>query len=86
MRRSKFGKMELVVVLLFIMGWSAGRVPAWADQNYSQQVFFENSLSPATYFYSSGRASAPSTLRLMDGKLPIETSTFVSAPNALELQ
>lgn len=61
-------------------------VPARADQNYSQQVFFENSLSPRDYFYSFGRASAPSTLRLIDGKLPIETNDFISGPNALDLE
>jgi exo beta-1,2-glucooligosaccharide sophorohydrolase (non-reducing end) len=59
---------------------------ARADQNYSQQVFFENSLSPGSYFYSSGTISAPSTLKLIDGKLPVETSNFISGPNALELQ
>ena len=59
---------------------------ARADQNYSQQVFFENSLSQGSYFYSSGTVSAPSTLKLVDGKLPIETEQFVSGPNALELQ
>ncbi len=82
---NKTWTMQIVVIVLIAMGCAAGWTFAWADQNYSQQVFFENSLSPATYFYSSGRASAPSTLRLMNGKLPIETSTFVSAPNALEL-
>ena len=59
---------------------------ARADQNYSQQVFFENSLSPGSYFYSAGTISAPSTLKLIDGKLPVETSNFISGPNALELQ
>jgi len=59
---------------------------ALADQNYSQQVFFENSLSPGSYFYSSGTISAPSMLKLIDGKLPVETSQFISGPNALELQ
>ena len=59
--------------------------PARADQNYSQQVFFDNSLSPDNYFYSSGRASVPSSLKLLDDKLPIETSSFISAPNALVL-
>ena len=59
--------------------------PARADQNYSQQVFFENSLSPQSYFYSSGKASFPSTLELIDDRLPIETSAFISAPNALRL-
>ena len=60
--------------------------PVRADQNYSQQMFFENSLSPDNYFYSEGKASAPSTMTLVAGKLPIETTTFISGPNALELQ
>jgi exo beta-1,2-glucooligosaccharide sophorohydrolase (non-reducing end) len=59
---------------------------AFADQNFSQQVFFENSLSPQSYFYSEGNVSAPSTLTLVDNKIPIETTTFISGPNALDLQ
>ena len=58
---------------------------ASADQNYSQQVFFDNSLSPDNYYYSGGRASYPSQLKLVNDKLPVETSSFVSAPNALAL-
>jgi hypothetical protein len=61
-------------------------VSAVADQNYSQQVFFENSLSPGSYFYSAGKVSAPSTLELVGGKLPVESREFISGPNALELQ
>lgn len=71
---------------LALAGLLAGALCARADQNYSQQVFFENSLSPGYYFYSGGRASAPSTLRLIHGKLPVETAQFISGPNALELQ
>jgi exo beta-1,2-glucooligosaccharide sophorohydrolase (non-reducing end) len=73
---------------LFMFFWVAvcGSRLAFADQNYSQQVFFENSLSPRSYFYSSGTTSAPSSLTLVDGKLPIETTTFISGPNALDLQ
>jgi len=59
---------------------------AWADQNYSQQVFFDTSLSPGSYFYSSGHFNEPSTLTLIDGRVPVETSTFISGPNALELE
>ncbi len=70
---------------LILAGALAAALPAHADQNYSQQVFFENSLSPGNYFYSSGSISAPSTLRLVDKKLPIETSTFISGPNAVVL-
>src|SRR6202453_376692 len=72
----------LTLFFLFVCG---SRL-AFADQNYSQQVFFENSLSPRSYFYSAGNVSAPSSLTLIDGKVPIETATFISGPNALDLQ
>jgi hypothetical protein len=73
---------RLFVLLAFLVAGTRAR----ADQNYSDQVFFENSLSPANYFYSRGKVSPPSTLELIDGKLPIESDTFISGPNALKLQ
>jgi exo beta-1,2-glucooligosaccharide sophorohydrolase (non-reducing end) len=81
-----FWRSAAFATFLVLSGCTEITPSARADQNYSQQVFFENSLSPGSYFYSEGRASAPSTLLLVDDKLPVETSTFVSAPNALELQ
>lgn len=60
--------------------------PLHADQNYSQQVFFENSNSPGYYFYSHGKVTGDSALALDHGRLPVETGSFVSAPNALSLQ
>jgi exo beta-1,2-glucooligosaccharide sophorohydrolase (non-reducing end) len=86
MHNVNFWRTVKIAFILVLSGCAAATPIAWADQNYSQQVFFENSLSPGSYFYSEGRASAPSTLRLIDEKLPVETSIFVSAPNALELQ
>src|SRR5271156_2354566 len=71
-----------LVPLVFIIAGTRAR----ADQNYSDQVFFENSLSPENYFYSSGKVSPPSTLELINGKLPVERDTFISGPNALKLQ
>ncbi|WP_263367380.1 glucoamylase family protein [Edaphobacter bradus] len=70
----------------FLLGFVSISGTAIADQNYSQQVFFENSTSPDSYYYSSGKVSAPSIVKLVDNKLPIETSHFISGPNALELQ
>ena len=71
---------------LLICSFSLLSVPkATADQHYSQEVFFENSLSPGAYFYSSGTAGAPSSLKLVNGRLPIETTEFISGPNAIEL-
>lgn len=55
------------------------------DHGYASQVFFENSLSPRSYFYSSATVNAPSQLKLVDGHLPVESASFVSGPNALEL-
>lgn len=56
-----------------------------ADQHYSQEVFFDTSLSPGYYTYAHGTQSAPSTIKLVDGHLPVETAEYISGPNALEL-
>jgi hypothetical protein len=56
-----------------------------AQSKWQQQEIFENSISPRSYFYSEGVVSAPSALALIDKKLPVDTSTFVSAPNSLKL-
>ena len=72
----------LVVAILWL---AVSPLLSRADQNYSQQVFFENSLSPENYSYSSGQVTAPSTLALIDGKVPLDTTTFISGPNALKL-
>ena len=74
------------VLLLSLWFAICGSSVVFADQNFSQQVIFENSLSPGSYFYSSGNVSAPSTLTLVDKRIPIETTTFISGPNALDLQ
>jgi exo beta-1,2-glucooligosaccharide sophorohydrolase (non-reducing end) len=86
MRKTKMRRQKFAGTLLFLLLTGGLAMPSLADQNYSQQVFFDNSLSPGNYFYSDGKATAPSSLKLVDGKLPIETSTFISGPNALELQ
>lgn len=56
-----------------------------AQQGWQQKEFFENSESVRAHFYSEGNVSAPSALELIDGKLPVDTSSFVSAPNSLRL-
>src|ERR1700723_3549790 len=57
-----------------------------ADTEYYRHVFFDNSLTPDSYFYSAGKATAPSLLTLLDSKLPVETRTFLTPPNALRLE
>src|ERR1700753_2299763 len=75
-------RQSLVLLFLLLTAFSRGR----ADQNYSQHVFFVNSLSPGSDFYTEGKVSAPISLTLVDGKLPIESTEFVSGPNAIQLQ
>ena len=57
-----------------------------ADTLYYHHVFFDNSLEHDAYFYSSGNASAPSSLNLIHGKLPVEHDFFYTPPNALRLE
>jgi len=56
-----------------------------ADTQYYQHSFFDNSAMPDAYFYSSGKPSAPSTLELVHGHLPVNAKIFITPPNALQL-
>ncbi len=66
---------------LFLLG-----VSAYADTAYYQRVFFDNSINTDRYFYSEGRASAPSQLELDEGRLPVDHQHFHTPPNALRLR
>jgi hypothetical protein len=59
---------------------------ACADTEYYRHQFFDNSITSDAYFYSAGKASAPSSLLLINGKLPVESKTFFTPPNALRLE
>ncbi len=55
------------------------------QSDYFNEVFFDNSLTPDRYYHSRGKAFAPSSLQLINGKLPVDASTFRTPPNALRL-
>jgi len=54
--------------------------------DYYRHVIFDNSLTTDAYFNSRGTANGASYLEVMNGRLPVETATFVTPPNALRLQ
>lgn len=56
-----------------------------ADTEYYRHVIFDNSLEFDAYYYSDGRASSPSTLELLHGKLPVSHDVFFTPANALRL-
>jgi hypothetical protein len=59
---------------------------ARGDTEYYRHVLFDNSLESDAYYYSEGKASAPSTLELDGNKLPVSHAVFFTPPNALRLR
>jgi exo beta-1,2-glucooligosaccharide sophorohydrolase (non-reducing end) len=56
------------------------------NTDYYHHIYFDNSLTSDSYFYSAGQAHAPSTLQLHNSKIPVETKTFLTPPNALRIE
>ena len=74
----------------FLLAWSCafllcGAPTLLGDTKYYEHSFFDNSAMPDAYFYSSGKPSAPSTLELVYGHLPVNTEIFITPPNALQM-
>jgi len=59
---------------------------ASADSEYYRHTIFDNSLTPDAYFYSSASANGHSFVEQSNSRLPVETKTFKTPPNALRLQ
>jgi hypothetical protein len=77
----------LPVRLRSLLVWPLILVPVLAhgQSNYYRHVVFDNSITPDRYFYSSGHAAEPSRLALDRGKLPVDTQTYFTPPNAIRL-
>src|SRR2546427_10594244 len=52
---------------------------------YYRHAVSDNSQQPDYYWNSTAVATAPSTLEQQHWRLPVETKTFLSPPNALRL-
>jgi len=76
--RSRF--FALLPVALFIP------TAVLANTEYYRHTFFDNSLTSDSYFYSSAAAFAPSQLEHKNARLPVESATFLTPPNALRLE
>jgi hypothetical protein len=81
-RTYKFLRMAL---LAGFAGLLCAAPTLFGDTQYYEHSFFDNSLMPEAYFYSSGKPSAPSTLELVHDHLPVNTKIFITPPNALRL-
>jgi hypothetical protein len=81
-----FGGLILPVLTLAFALLFLGTTGAAGQSEYYQHTYFDNSITSDFYFYSAGSAEAPSTLKLLKNKLPVEREIFVSPPNALRLE
>jgi exo beta-1,2-glucooligosaccharide sophorohydrolase (non-reducing end) len=59
---------------------------AFASTEYYRHSIFDNSLTPDLYFYSWAQASGTSFIDQKNWRLPVETKTFFTPPNALRLE
>ena len=59
---------------------------AQTDTDYYRHIVFDNSLTTDHYFYSWAQATGDSSVQQQDWKLPVETKTFLTPPNALRVE
>src|ERR1700752_1868128 len=68
---------------LLILGVSH---PAAAQSDYYRHVFFDNSQQLNVYWQSSATQTAPSQLKSVGYRLPVESKMFRTPPNALRIE
>ena len=73
-------------LLFLLLGLLCSSAVAWGNTDYYRHVVFDNSLTSDSYFYSHGMANGASYIELSSSRLPVETKTFLTPPNALRLQ
>jgi hypothetical protein len=56
-----------------------------AQTAYYRHIFFDNGPRTSQYFYCSGKAVEPSTLEVLDKKLPLSSEVFFTPPNSLRI-
>ena len=76
---------SLAAVVACVAVGSVQRAEAEGFDRFAQHVIFAGSPASDFYSYSRGSISAPSTVKLVNDRLPLETEEFKSGPNALEV-
>jgi hypothetical protein len=78
-------KLRFLRTTAFMLAWSLTAVGTWAQSSYYRHTFFDNGPKEASYYYSAGKAVAPSTLETRDKKLPLDRTTFFTGPNSVKV-
>lgn len=80
-KRNWSAKIHFLLGLAFLCATAA----AWGNTGYYNHIVFDNSLTPDSSFNSWGMANGSSFLELENQRLPVDTKTFLTPPNALRL-
>jgi exo beta-1,2-glucooligosaccharide sophorohydrolase (non-reducing end) len=70
-------------ILAFLLVYS---LLTFGNTEYYRHVVFDNSLNSDGYFYSNAMANGRSFVEQVNSRLPVESKTFLTPPNALRLQ
>src|SRR5882724_684555 len=73
-------------ILLFALLSFSNTAFAQTDTDYYRHIVFDNSLTQDHYFYSWGQATGGSSIKEDEGRLPVDTKTFLTPPNALRVE
>jgi hypothetical protein len=75
------------IAIVTALGLVSALLPAGSlgQSSYYRHTFFDNGPREASYYYSSGKAVAPSTLETREKRLPLDGTTFLTGPNAVKV-
>ena len=68
-----------------ILACPLSAIGTWAQSSYYRHTFFDNGPKDTSYYYSAGKAVAPSTLETCEKRLPLDGTTFFTGPNSLKV-
>jgi exo beta-1,2-glucooligosaccharide sophorohydrolase (non-reducing end) len=57
-----------------------------AQSDYYSHVIFDNSLNKDGYYFSHAQANGSSFIEQLEGRLPVDATTFRTPPNAIRIQ
>src|SRR5579859_1980761 len=77
-----------VASILYTFLLVAAPLPATlrAQSDYYRHVFFDNSLTHDTYYFSNAQSNGQSFIEQQKGRLPVDSEHFRTPPNAIRLQ
>ena len=82
--RAAFGRIAIVVALSLAAALLAGRVRG-GRRPITGTLSSTMGRARRSYYYSSGKAVAPSTLETREKRLPLDGTTFLTGPNAVKV-